>query len=52
MQSYGQQAASRRPNVLFARAPELMRTYHPLAKLIVVGLLAIGISGALCGLIA
>ncbi|MGA2284750.1 MAG: hypothetical protein ABSG55_00580 [Dehalococcoidia bacterium] len=35
MQSYGQPAASRRPNVLFAKTPELIRTYHPLAKLVV-----------------
>jgi len=46
MQGYGQPAASRRPNVLFAKTPELIRTYHPLAKLVVVGLADSIIDGA------
>lgn len=51
MQDCQQQAGFRSVDGLFARVPALLREYHPLVSLIVVGLLAIGVSGAVCGLI-
>jgi hypothetical protein len=52
MRDFAQHGDSRRLSVILAGVPRILRTYHPLVKLIVVGLLAISVSGVLCGLIA